>query len=297
MSKWLVQLGDQIDGPISFRGLALGLRQGRYSESTLVQQEGRTDWQTLGSISEWSQVSGAVTASVIPPNSREADSVSDSDSEKLPFAPVEKSSQSMARGVASRGLTAIALLCLIVVAAIGCWSLAVQNGRVRPGGLVIDAADLDFGTVTEQAAFLHRVTVHNKNTKAVRLTNIHGSCKCTEISPQEVEIPEGQSAMLSLKINLLPTNAAESMMPSRPFSVRLRSDISGPMRSTQSWLITGIIERQVRTDPAMIRFTGADELIHRETFTPLTVKILAESPGCTLDPDRVTCPMADCVLE
>jgi hypothetical protein len=98
---------------------------------------------------------------------------------------------------AARVEVTLGLVALALVAGAGVGLAVRRNTPVEPG-LVVEPADLDFGTVWEQPAYRHTLVVRNPTDRVVRVAKISAGCKCTQIEPQSFIVPpRGKQAVVA----------------------------------------------------------------------------------------------------
>jgi hypothetical protein len=95
----------------------------------------------------------------------------------------------------------LGLLALAGILAAGA-ALAVRREAPVEPGLVVNSAELDFGTVWEQPAFRHTFAVTNPTDRSVRVADIQTGCGCTTIEPRSFTVAPGGRQELTAALNL-----------------------------------------------------------------------------------------------
>ncbi|MEZ6058847.1 MAG: DUF1573 domain-containing protein [Planctomycetaceae bacterium] len=182
-----------------------------------------------------------------------------------------------------RLLEGLSLVLLLLIVAVGGWSMAARRGTAVLSAAPVQVSGLDFGRVAEQREFQHRIWIQNVGTAPVTLSNIRGSCRCTRLEPSQVTVLPGDTASVDLVIDLLPSDAVEATRSIREFSAQLIAEVDDGIRNIRSWRLTGTVERRVVVEPPAIIFGGSNPLVVGGGWPTLSARITAHDQNAELE--------------
>lgn len=169
----------------------------------------------------------------------------------------------------------LGLLALAGVVAAGVALAARRTTPVEPG-LVVDPADLDFGTAWEQPAFRHTLTVTNPTGRPVRVADVQTGCGCTTVEPKSFTVPSGGRQELTANLNL--TGRAGSGRVGS-FGVELRPLIAHqPPGSRTTWALKGDVRRNP-IEPSEPSVDFGDEVIVGESAPTREIEVALAERG------------------
>lgn len=140
---------------------------------------------------------------------------------------------------------------VIVVACIaGFWtgSASWPSGH----GLAVEPSSLDLGTVWEQHDFKWTLPVRNELSRDVDVVGFASSCSCVSVQPKSLSIPSGQSAQLTLTLDLSHGSNDGSDSQFRKFSASIMPRLRESKSPTVTWRITGTVRKPFSLSEDMI---------------------------------------------
>lgn len=182
-------------------------------------------------------------------------------------------------GKAARWLLVVAILGFSFIAAYWSgtaarkWREASQSAKVTVTvtGLSVAAQDLDLGEVWEEKGFSWRLPIRNETKHVVTIKKFVVSCGCTGIEPQSLTIPPGETATVSLTINLLNRHPGEYGMDRRALEILLQPVTAEGFPGRAGWKMRGTIQSRVTLNTQAVHF--GDQPIHGQT--PVSRRVLA----------------------
>ncbi len=158
-------------------------------------------------------------------------------------------------------------------------------------GLYVDPKQLSFGEAWEDDHFTWTVQIENRKGSDVTIERFYNSCVCTEISPQSLVIPAGQSREIRLVIDLRSRYGyKESTGAVRNFAVSVGAIVAGPdgERVDKGWDVQGRVKRAIEFEQPEIDFGT-----HSERESPLPARRISVQSLATLDSLMVTGGLTD----
>jgi Protein of unknown function (DUF1573) len=150
---------------------------------------------------------------------------------------------------------------------------SVQLKLETVNGLAIDPDSLDLGEVWETPNHSLTLKVQNVSNEVRSIINFSGSCGCLKVEPQRLTISPGQTAELSLALDLTHRLPYQVGLAQWPISVRFNPVFQGDFASTPGWELKGLVRSRVSLDTLQIPFT--DQCIYNGP--PVTRKVRAKA--------------------
>jgi hypothetical protein len=153
------------------------------------------------------------------------------------------------RGFSPRHIGVAALL-VIVIAAAGSFWLASHN-PLPAAVLRVPDSDLNFGEVYEQRSFLWALPMQNPTHVPIHISSFKVSCNCTSVTPSAITISPGETAKVSLVIDLSRDNGHTPDSPVRPFEVSVVPIVEeGPVQ--HGWKLRGSVRQILQCSPPLV---------------------------------------------
>jgi hypothetical protein len=157
-------------------------------------------------------------------------------------------------------------------------------------GLMIPAANLDFGEVWEEKGFDWRLPIRNLTSNTVEIRKFSTSCGCTAIEPPKLSIQPGETATVQLTIDLTHRSYAEAGLARRPFAISVHPITPSARRGSAGWQIHGTVRSRVTVDEKSVHF--GEEPIHGQQAVTrklrATVHVPCQDLEVTLNPSVAT---------
>lgn len=155
---------------------------------------------------------------------------------------------------------------------------SLRHARVaKPFPLAADSADLDVGTVWEQSAYRHRITITNQSSQTITVQRFDVSCSCTSVAPSSLHLAPGASGEIELLLDLTP-RAPHGAIPEGDwqFGVEVRPQVVGWPLDAASWQLTAAVRKALTFTPSVLHFE--DSLIRGTPFAPRSVRVHPNIP-------------------
>lgn len=140
-----------------------------------------------------------------------------------------------------------------------------------PSAARLSASSLDFGDAWAAPDFQWVITLTNPGRQDVNITHFQSTCRCTSITPQAVVIPAGESAPITLHLDLTSTGPQDITTPVRPFEVSITATVSGSGVIQGPWVVNGVVRPPFVASQQEVRF--AQLLVHGEPLASSSVTI------------------------
>jgi hypothetical protein len=120
--------------------------------------------------------------------------------------------------------------------------------------LIVDPATLDFGEAWECSRFDWPLSVRNTSDEVIEFADVMTSCHCHEASPRQFTLKPGETAVVTLVLDLTARQPSERDLICRAFSspvylvLRGRSQLSDPIT------VTGRVRSRLTTDVREVHF-------------------------------------------
>jgi len=139
--------------------------------------------------------------------------------------------------------------------------------------LSVEGDPLDFGDVWEQEHFVWTLPVRNTSSEPLQILDIRFSCPaCTSVYPKSLHIPVGQTAGVTIELNLsCPSCGAAE----QPFRVSLVPLVEGHESDKVTWNITGRVRRLFDLSPGLLDF--GDALVRGEPFPAKSLRVVCNA--------------------
>lgn len=121
-------------------------------------------------------------------------------------------------------------------------------------GLVIAAADLDFGEVWEDPDFVRTLTVRNTGSRSVDVKNMQGGCECTAVGPQVFTIAPGGEQRVAVKIDLTHRFPHHFGIDRREIAVSIHPTFADRGAAAEGWTVRGVVKSRVSVDGRELAF-------------------------------------------
>jgi hypothetical protein len=146
------------------------------------------------------------------------------------------------------------------------------------GPLAVDTSSLDLGEVWEEPAYVHKLSVHNRSSQEAKITDVVASCGCLSVSPRAFTVAPGESAELTVTLDLTRRDRSELGQEVRPFSAAVYPTTPGVRAAGEraSWTIAGRVKSRLTLDPLAIHF--GERPIFGEPAEPRTVTATLHIP-------------------
>lgn len=175
----------------------------------------------------------------------------------------------------------LSLLLLAAAALVAVW-IGHSLGSVPPTnfGLVVDAQELDFGSVWENREFPWKFTVRNPTDHDLEITGFWSSCSCAVVSPETALVPAGGAADIHLKLDLSAPFGKDEDTAGPPrlqgqFLAELVPNVKGAVPGQQPWRITGEVRRALTvTDLG----ETSEPLVRGQPFPKRILRVKAHGP-------------------
>lgn len=173
--------------------------------------------------------------------------------------------------------------CLVLAASCGAtyWMGYVsQHGEaIQTDGLVIADQDLSFGTVWEQDAFRHTLSLKNTSPNNVEIVKFAASCNCARVEPQSLVIPAGQTRKVQVKLDLTQEKWCGQGVeaPVREFTVHLSPLLRDRRVFQTQWTLRGRVRRVFQLPPRATMI-APEPFVRGEPFASHCIVIPARVP-------------------
>ncbi len=186
------------------------------------------------------------------------------------------------------------LLAIVVVAGVGAYYAGLGQRPPAPpaaavhriDGLAIELSALDLGEVWEENHFHRQVRIRNESTEDAFIERFGLGCSsCTSIEPKALRIPAGETATVTLDIDLLQRSLRDFGRETRSFSSDFWPVLQGrtePARSGENtWTVRGTVRSRVTVDSPALNFGEAP--IQGEPPVTLRVRARVHVPAKGLE--------------
>jgi hypothetical protein len=118
------------------------------------------------------------------------------------------------------------------------------------GLLAVESSSLDLGEVWEEPAYVHTLSLHNRSSREVTVTDVATSCGCVSVSPRSFTVPPGGTARLAVTLDLTRRGHSELGRDVRPFAAEVRPTTPGARAPGEraGWTIAGRVRSRVTLD-------------------------------------------------
>lgn len=146
------------------------------------------------------------------------------------------------------------------------------------GPLAVASSSLHLGEVWEEPEFVHRLTVQNRGSGEVKVTDVLTSCGCVSVSPRTFTVPPGGSTQLAVTLDLTTRTQAELGADVRPMAIDVYPVIPAAQVPGKhpSWRITGRVRSRLTLDTFGLHF--GERPVFDEPAEPRAVLAVAHVP-------------------
>lgn len=132
----------------------------------------------------------------------------------------------------------------------------IQGTDAPEERLLIPDVDLRLGDIWQQAAWKHTIRITNKSTSPIQISHFRTSCNCTNVSPPQLLLGEGERGTIHLTIRLDSAAPRSRSSDITPFEIDIIpcSGDRDALRELGRFRLLGRVIRPVRFEPAEIDF-------------------------------------------
>lgn len=151
------------------------------------------------------------------------------------------------------------------------------------GGLIVDHASLDFGTVFEQNNFVLPIRVKNPTANAVQVDGVKTSCVCTSVEPKEFAVePWGEKIIhVSLELTSHAGDSGSALEKPTQFSASLVPQIANAgATKLDEWRIVGQVRKALKVENGFVDLGDVSVLDERNVSAG--VRVMCVEPVASL---------------
>jgi hypothetical protein len=191
-----------------------------------------------------------------------------------------KATESAVRIIVRRALVMSALIGgLLAIISRGTSPSVAGHSKLPGNPLVVDAGDLDFGTVSMQDSFMLTLPIHNPTNEPVSIQFFTTSCSCAKTNARALVVPAHGTTPVKFDIDLSPRNPEEAAVEVRPYQTWVRPNILG-RDITQGWRVHGTVRALVTCKPSSISF--GETTVDNQHFESQTVSLRCIEPASSV---------------
>ncbi|MFO0900600.1 MAG: DUF1573 domain-containing protein, partial [Pirellulales bacterium] len=146
----------------------------------------------------------------------------------------------------------------------------------RPA-LFVESRYLDFGEHEVAKDFVWRLPIQNTTAEPIEVLALKASCGCTKVAPQAFRVPPGETAEVTLTLDLAPTKEADLAAEFTNFSVELTPQLRLPPAEPLSFRLTGRVFSPYQLEPAYLSF--GNDYVAGEPPPKRTVRVRSRRPA------------------
>jgi hypothetical protein len=123
-----------------------------------------------------------------------------------------------------------------------------------PDGPLIACKALNVGDVWESNKYLFDLPIRNTTAHELTVSGFETSCSCISVVPQSLKVLSGETASITLTLDLCSLLHDEPNVIYRDFALQIRPIIDGPAKGQESWPIHGRVRRFFEFVPNAVSF-------------------------------------------
>jgi hypothetical protein len=121
-------------------------------------------------------------------------------------------------------------------------------------GLAVPRDSLDLGEIWEAKEFKCLVPLQNTTSGPIHIKQFLVSCNCSSVSPREMTIAAGETADITLRIDLTHRLPKEIGRPLREFAVDVQPIVNAPTKQSGLWRVHGHVKSRITLDTDYLQF-------------------------------------------